>query len=468
MLDPPMSTLTQTAPPAGRGAPGRRRRGLLYLHEGRALLRLAGPIVLAQLGAIGMTTMDTVMVGPLGAEALAAMGVAHGVHMVTLMLCTGTLLGMSPLVSQAFGGGDRLECRRVLVQGLWLGVALSVPVIWISVRGEWLSLALGQETGVSALVGGYLNAIAWGILPLVLFFGCRQFLDGMGRTRPTMVLTFIGLGVNYLGNRLLIYGSDDLGIPAMGLVGSGWATTIVRWAMLLAMALYLYFHPDLAPFRGIRWRPEWLRIRRIGEIGTPAGLLLALEISLFAFAAVMMGWFGAVQLGAHQVALNIAATTFQIGLGVSLAGSIRVGQHIGARNRAGTHRAALATYALATASMGLCGIVFVAAPEWLIGLYTADPEIVALGASLLMVGALFQLTDAAQVAGVCVLRGAADTRVPAVMAALAYWVVGVPAAYVLGFHTSLGPIGIWAGLCVALTAAAVLLGLRARRVLWGV
>lgn len=461
-----MHTLTSTAARRAGHRPGRRRRGVLFLHESRALLRLAGPIVLSQLGAVGMSTMDTVMVGPLGAESLAAVGLASAVHMVTLMLCTGTLLGMSPLVSQAFGAGDRLECRRVLVQGLWLGAALSVPVVWISVRGEWLALALGQDPVVAALVGGYLHAIAWGVLPVVLFFGCRQFLDGMGRARPTMVMTFIGLGVNYIGNRLLIYGSDDLGIPAMGVVGSGWATTVVRWSMLVAMVLYMYFHPDLAPFRGIRWRPEWLRVRRIGVIGLPAGLLLALEISLFSFAAVMMGWFGAVQLGAHQVALNIAATTFQIGLGVSLAGSIRVGQHIGAGSRGGTHRAALATYALATASMGLCGVVFLAAPEWLIGLYTRDAAILALGSSLLMVGALFQLTDAAQVAGVCVLRGAADTRVPAVMAALAYWVVGVPAAYLLGFHTTLGPVGIWVGLCVALTTAAVLLGLRARRVLW--
>jgi multidrug resistance protein, MATE family len=461
-----MATMSQSVPRERSRPPGRRRRGLLYLNEGGKLMKLAGPIVLSQLGAVGMATMDTVMVGPLGAEALASMGLANAVHMVTLMVCTGTLLGMSPLVSQAFGAGDRLECRRVLVQGLWLGALLSGPVVWISVYGEWLALSLGQEAGVSQLVGGYLNAIAWGILPVVLFFGCRQFLDGMGRARPTMVMTFVGLGVNYIGNRILIYGWEDLGIPAMGVVGSGWATTAVRWAMLVSMALYMYFHPDLAPFRGIRWRPSWERIRRIAVIGTPAGLLLALEISLFSFAAVMMGWFGALELGAHQVALNIAATTFQIGLGISLAGSIRVGQHIGARNRSGSHRAALLTYGMATISMGLCGVVFLLAPEWLIGLYTRDTAIIALGSSLLMVGALFQVTDAAQVAGVCVLRGAADTRVPAVMAALAYWVVGVPAAYLLGFHTPLGPVGVWVGLCIALMAAASLLVWRTRQVLW--
>lgn len=463
-----MKTLSTSAPPAPRrrrATPGRRRRGLLYLHEGRMLLRLAGPIVVSQLGAIGMSTLDTIMVGPLGAGALAAVGLASALHMATLMVCIGVLLGMSPLVSQAFGAGNRLECRRWLVQGLWLGVLLSVPVVWISVEGEWLALILGQEPAVAEEVGAYLRAIAWGVLPVVLFFACRQFLEGMGRTRPVMVITFVGLAVNYLGNRVLIYGLDDW-VPAFGVVGSGWATTLVRWAMLAAMGIYLLAHPDLHPFRGIRWRPRLARLRRVAEIGTPAGLLLGLEIGLFSFSAVMMGWFGPLELGTHQVTINLAATTFQVGLGVSLAGTIRVGHHLGARNRAGTQRAALVTYGLAMGFMGLCALLFLAAPEWLLGLYTDDPAIIRLGSSLLLMAALFQLFDAAQVAGACVLRGAADTRIPALIAAVAYWVVGVPSAWLLGFHTSLGPMGVWAGLCIALAVAAVLLGWRVRRVLW--
>lgn len=444
---------------------GRRRRTRLFLHESRALARLAGPIMLSQLGAVGMNTTDTIMVGPLGAGALAAVGLASALHVTTLMLCTGTLLGMSPLVSQAFGAGDRLECRRVLVQGLWLSLLLTIPVVWITLQGERMALLLGQDPQVAKDVGAYLYAIAWGVLPVALFFAIRQFLDGMGLTRPAMVMTFLGLVLNFFGNKLLIYGWEGAHIPAMGLVGSGWATTVSRWAMLLALVAYLWVNPQLHPLQGISLRPVLSLVRRIAAIGTPAGAMLALEIGLFALAAVMMGWFGPVELGAHQVTLNLASTTFQLGLGVSLAGSIRVGHHLGARSGAGARRAARATYLLAMGAMGLCALVFLGAPGWLLHLYTDDPGVLQLGTRLLYIAALFQLFDAAQVSGVCVLRGAADTRVPAIIATVAYLAVGLPTAYLLGFHTPLGPVGIWTGLCLALATAALLLGARVRRVL---
>jgi multidrug resistance protein, MATE family len=445
--------------------PGRRRLGVLYLHEAGVLLRLAGPIILSQLGAVGMNTMDTIMVGPLGPEALAAAGLAASLHMAVLLICTGMLLGMGPLVSHAFGAGDRIECRRVLVAGLWLGSLLALPVIWLNFVGEPLALMLGQEPVVAQLAGGYMWALAWGVLPMVLFFSCRQFIEGLGLTRAPMLMTFFGLAVNYLGNRALIYGIDGW-VPAMGVVGSGWSTTVVRWAMLGAMVYYLVRHPELHPFRGVRWRPFAGKIRRIAQIGWPAGTQLGLEVGLFSFAAVMMGWFGALELGAHQVTINIAATTFMVALGVSIAGSIRVGQQIGAGSVSGARRVATLTYLLALGFMGACALVFVLMPEALIRLYTTDPEVVRLGGVLLLVAAAFQLFDGAQVAGFSVLRGAADTRIPMLMAALGYWGIGVPSAYLLGFHSPLGPAGVWAGLCVALAVVGLLLFWRARRVLW--
>lgn len=451
--------------PRRPAVPGRRRRGLLYLHEAGVLLRLAGPIILSQLGAVGMNTMDTIMVGPLGAESLAAAGLASALHMAVLLVCTGTLLGMGPLVSQAFGAGERLECRRVLVAGLWLGMLLGVPVVWLNAEGERLALLLGQPPEVARLAGGYMRALAWGVPPVVLFFACRQFIEGMGLTRAPMVMTFFGLAVNYLGNRALIYGIEGW-VPALGVVGSGWATTLVRWAMLGAMVYYLVRHPALHPFRGVRWRPDRERLRRIVQIGWPAGTQLGLEVGLFSFAAVMMGWFGPLEQGTHQVTINIASTTFMVALGISIAGSIRVGQQLGARNPGGARRAATLTYALAIGTMAVFALLFVLAPEFLIGLYTRDPGVLRLGVLLLWVAAAFQIFDGAQVAGFCVLRGAADTRVPMLLAALGYWVIGLPFAYLLGFHSPLGPVGVWAGLCIALAAVALLLYRRARRVIW--
>jgi MATE family multidrug resistance protein len=451
--------------PARSRRPGARRAALLLRHESNALLRIAGPIVLSQLGGVGMNTMDTIMVGPLGAVSLAAVGLGAGLHMAAIMVSTGVLLGMGPLVSQAFGAGNRQECRHVLMQGLWLALAMSVPMIALNVVGEPLALALGQDPLVAAIIGDYMWALAWGVVPLLLFMAFRGFLEGMGIAKPAMVITFIGLGVNFIGNSMFIHGVDGW-IPAMGAVGAGWSTTLVRWSMLIAMAIYIIRHPGLHPFRGVRWRPESLLLRRITTIGAPTGGQMGLEVGLFVFAAVMMGWFGAVELGTHQVTLNIAATTFMVALGVSIAGSIRVGQHIGARNHSGLKRSVVVTHVFAIGFMGLFAIVFVVAPESLLRLYTDDPEILRLGAQLLPIAAAFQVFDGAQVAGFCVLRGAADTRVPMLISFISFWMVGAVSSYVLGFVIGMGPVGVWIGLCIGLATASALLLIRIRRGIW--
>lgn len=460
--------------PTAATRPGRRRRALLYLHELRALTRVAGPLVVSQLGGIAMNTTDTIMVGPLGAEALAGAGLGNAIFMASLVVCTGTLMGMSPLVAQAFGAGDRMECRRVMVQGLWLAALLAVPMTVLCFFGLPIARALGQPESVARLAGGYLWAIGWGVPPMLLFVAFRQYLDGMSITRPAMVITFVGVAVNVLGNQLLIYGFT-VDLPLLGtwtvrpggLVGSGWSTTMVRWAMLGSMVAYVAWRRDLAPFAGMRLKPVAARLRRMLLIGAPIGGQLAAEVGVFAFAVVMMGWLSPVAQAAHQVAINAASTTFMVAMGTCVAGTIRVGQHVGAGSRRGVRRAALAMYGLVTAFMTASALAFLLAPRWILELYTGDPEIIATGMTLLVMAAAFQVFDGAQVAGLCALRGAADTRVPMWMTVLAYWVIGAPAAYLLGFHTRMGPQGVWLGLVISLIAAAVLLGWRVRRVLWG-
>ncbi|HEY8378907.1 MAG TPA: MATE family efflux transporter [Nannocystis sp.] len=419
----------------------------------------------SQLGQVGMNTVDTLMVGRLGATSLAAAAFSSAVHITTLQICFGVVMGMSPLVSQAFGAGELQRCRQVLVQGLWLAAALSIPLAWISLEGEPIARVLGQESDVAYLSGGYLFALAFGALPAALFVAFRQYLEGMGLTRAPMVITLFGLVLNVFANWIFIWGVEGW-IPAMGVVGAGWATTLVRWAMLFATIGYLLLHPSLRPFHGVHWRPERRLLDRMVRIGLPIGAQLGLEVGLFSFAAVMMGWFGAVELAAHQVTINIATTSFMVALGVSVAGSIRVGQHIGAGSRRGVRRAVAGTYVLALGFMGTCALIFVAAPRTLIGLYTADPAIIALGTTFLAFAAAFQLFDGAQVAGIFLLRGAADTRVPTILAALGYWGIGLPTAYVLGFHAPFGPAGIWTGLALALAVVAALMALRVRRILW--
>lgn len=436
-----------------------------YFTELRSLLRLAGPIIVSQVGQVGMNTTDTIMVGSLGATPLAAAGLGSAIHTFFVTISVGVIIGMAPLISQASGAGDTLQTRRTFVQGAWLAALLSIPVIIVSLAGHELSLMLGQAPEVAAAAGAYLRALAGSVPAVFLFMVYRQYLEGQGFARPAMAFTFLGLGLNVIMNYMFIYGVGDV-IPAMGLVGSGYATTLVRWVMVLGLVVYVTTRADLHPFRNVRLRPDPALLGRIITIGAPVGTQFGLEVGLFAFGAVMMGWVGPLELAAHQVTLNIAATTFMVALGVSLAGSIHVGQHIGAGRMNAMRRTVLATYTLALGFMSVCALLFLLAGESLIGLYTSDPAIVALGAQLLMVAAAFQVFDGAQVAGVSVLRGAADTRVPMIVCAIGYWGIGVPVGLMLGFRTALGPIGVWIGLSAGLGAVAIMLGLRVRRMLW--
>ena len=436
-----------------------------FLAELRGLLWLAAPIVVNQLGQVGMSVADTVMVGPLGPEPLAAGGLGSAVHHFGLTIGMGVVMGMAPLVSQAFGAGNRLHCRRVFVQGVWVALLVSLPITLLCLLGERVSLWLGQDPVVSALTGGYLMALAASIAPALLFIAARQYLEGMGHAIAPMVITFVGLAVNIGANRLFIYGAGDV-IPAMGVEGAGWATTVVRFTMLLAIVVFLATHRELHPLRGVRIRVRPALLRSIFVVGVPVGVQFGLEVGLFAFASIMMGWMGATELAAHQVTINIASVTFMVALGASLAGSIRVGQHIGAGRPAAMRRAVIGAYTLTLGFMACCAVLFLSIPRPLMLLYTPHEGIVGLGVRLLLLAAAFQIFDGAQVCGMAVLRGAADTRAPMLIAMVGYWFVGVPTAYVLGFHTSLGPVGIWMGLSVGLAAVALMLLLRVRRVLW--
>lgn len=434
--------------------------------ETGGLLRLAGPLVVSHLATIGLTTVDTLMVAPLGAIPLASLAAAVAIHVVLIMVGTGVVLGMTPLVSQAEGAADRPEARRVLVQGLWLASLISIPLVAVSLLGGPLARALGQEPGVAELAGDYLVALAPGILPLMLFTALRQFVEGLGFTKPSMVMLVGALCVNVPADWLLIYGRPELGIPAMGALGSAWATSIVRVAMLGAMVAYLARHPRLAPFRGVRFRPVPRRIRAIVRIGWPIGGQIGLEVGVFSAAALMMGWFGAAALAAHQITINLAATTFMVALGTSIAGTIRVGHHVGAGRSERVRLAVGATYILAVGIMALFAVAFVAVPEWLVGLYSNDPSVAPLAVGLLLVAAAFQVFDGAQVAGMCVLRGVGDTRVPMLIAGASYWGIGAPVGWLLAFPLGWGPRGIWIGLSVGLATAAAALALRVQHSFW--
>lgn len=433
-----------------------------------ASLRLAGPVVMAQLGQISMGFVDTVMVGRLGTEALAAVALGNTIFFFLYIVCIGVMAAVGPMVAQAFGAGEHEPIERTVRQGLWLGVVLAVPAFLLLWNvGPLLRLA-GQEPATVALAQAYLRAIVWGFLPGVWFMALRGLIEALSRPWPATVITLVGLVLNIGANYVLMFGK--LGLPALGVVGTGWASTVVFWFLFLALAALVVASEPFNTY-GIfsrLGRPDGQYFRELFQIGWPIGISYGVESGLFTVTALLMGLLGTTALAAHQVALQCAAITFMVPLGIGIATSVRVGQAVGRRDAAGVLRAGYVGIALALVFMIGTAVVFWTLPEPIIGIYLdlddpAKAETVQLAVALLGVAAVFQVFDGVQVASAGALRGLKDTRVPMLLAFFSYWILGLSAGYMLGFVGEQGAVGLWWGLVLGLSSAAVLLTLRFRR-----
>ncbi len=449
------------------------RPALTSRQEVAATLRLAGPVVAAQLAQMSMGFVDTVMVGRLGPEALAGVALGNTVFFFLLIVCTGVVSAVGPMVSQAYGAGERgagegAPIGRSVRQGLWLALALAVPATLLLYNVGVLLLALGQEPAAVRDAQAYLRAICWGFLPALAFVALRSFAEGVSRPLPVTAITAVGVALNAGANYALMFGA--LGLPALGLVGTGWASTLVFWFLLAALALYVFRG---APFRAYRIferlaAPDVQTFRTLFRIGWPIGISMGIEAGLFMITALMMGLLSTTALAAHQVALQCAAFTFMVPLGIGIAGSVRVGQAAGRGDAEGVRRAGYTAMLLAVGAMSAAAVLFWTLPETIVGLYL-DPEaqenrrVAELAVTLLGVAAVFQVFDGAQVAAAGALRGLKDTRVPMLIALVAYWGLGLSAGYVLGLRLGWGAPGLWWGLVMGLAAAAVLLTARFRR-----
>lgn len=428
--------------------------------ETRTLLRLAAPLIFGQVATLAMNFVDTVMAGRLSAEALAAVALGGAVWSSLFLFVIGTLSVLSPWVAQLAGAGAFPEVAPVVRQTGWIAAALAGLTILVMWRAEGLLALFDVQPGVLSLAAGYLDALAWGVPGIFLYMTLRYVSEGLAHTRPVLYVALLGLPFNVAGNWILMYG--ELGAPALGAIGCGYATAIVFSVQGLAMALYVTRSSVFDRVRPLlRWAaPE---VRAIGEllwVGVPIGVALFLEVSLFATVALLMASFGTVAVAAHQIAFNFCALTFMVPLGISMATTVRVGQAAGRRDPAGVRLAGWIGIGLAMAVQIVTAAVMLAVPGWIARIYTADPAVRAVGVQLLMLGAVFQLSDGAQVSAAGALRGIKDTRVPMIITVIAYWVVGLPAGYALGLHTALGPRGLWCGFIGGLTVAAVLLAWR--------
>jgi MATE family multidrug resistance protein len=432
------------------------------------MLRVAIPVVLAELGWMAMGVIDTIMVGPLGPEAIAAAGVGTSLHMAFAIFGMGLLLGLDTLVSQAFGARQIQECHRWLVHGVALALLLTPPLMLIC-WGVYLAIpSLGFHPAVEPLLGDYYGVIVWSSPWLLLYAAFRRYLQGMHLVKAVMFALVSANVVNAGANWALIYG--NLGFPAMGVAGAAWATLISRFYMaaVLLTAIVLYDRwrwSDLPTLAGHLHR-AWFK--RLLQLGFPAASTVALEVGVFASATALAGRLDPISAASHQIALNIAAVSFMIPLGLGSAGAVRVGHAVGAGDPPRAGAAGWTAIFLAIIVMVIAATTFVVMPRTLIGIFTRDESVLALGSTLLFVAAVFQLFDGLQGVTTGVLRGVADTRTPMITNLLAHWFFGLPVGYTLCFGFGIGVIGLWIGLSTGLIIAGVVLLYTWQRRIWAI
>lgn len=417
--------------------------------EIRPLLDLAIPLVLGELGWMTMGVVDTMMVGRVGAAAIGGVSLGSILFYAVAVFGMGLLLGLDPLVSQAFGAGRRADCHRWLLAGVILAVPLAAAMMAIILVIEANLGALGAHPDVRAQAGPYLRAIAWSMLPLLFYTALRRYLQGMNLVRPVMFSMISANLINAAANWILIFG--NLGAPAMGAEGAGWATCISRIYMVavLAFASVLRHGAELRLAIAARW-PRWSEYREMLGLGFPAAVQMAVEVGVFALTTVFIAQLDPASLAAHQVALSAASYSFMVPLGLGAAAAVRVGQAVGAGDRHAASAAGWCAILLGIAFMALAGIFFLAAPRWIGRIFTTDASVIDAAVTLLALAAVWQLFDGAQGVATGALRGAGNTRTAAMTHLFGYWAVGLPIGYWLCFRSGWGASGIWTGMCVAL------------------
>lgn len=428
--------------------------------EIRKVTHLALPIVLIQVGMMAMGTVDTMMLGRLSEHALASGALGNTFSFALLVPAMGLLFALDPLISQAWGAGERERVAAHFQRGLVLAALVSLPLSLVMWDASWILVLFRQNAEVIPDGAAYIRGLIFGNLPFLAFIVLRQTLTAMGGLWRALWAILVANLANVGANWLLIFGHG--GFPELGVLGSAYATAISRW--LMVAVLFLGSWRTLAPFL-VRLRGELKDFEaygRVFRIGLPIGALLSLEMWLFSAVALIMGSLGATELAAHQIALNLAAMSFQIPVGVAGAAAARVGLAIGRGDAAGARLSARVCLALGAGVMSLSAAAFAFLPGFLARLYTPDVDVLALATALIPIAALFQVFDGLQVVGSGILRGAADTRIPAVIGLVGYWGIGLPLGYVLAFQRGFGPPGLWWGLTLALATVAILLVLRIR------
>lgn len=455
--------MTGTASPAA-GARTPLVREAPFLHEIRATFALAWPIVLTNLAQMAITTTDVLVIGRLGPEALAAATLGANLYFALFIYGMGLAMATAPMLAQAVGArlGIIRDVRRSVRQGLWLCAGVSAAFILVMGETETILLALGQDPVLAERAATYVHTLRWGVLPALWFIVLRNFISALGRPRAAMVITIIAIGINAVLDVGLVLGA--FGLPALGLAGAGIASTLANLFLFGALALFAVADRRFRRFNlfGRWWRSDWPRLVEMLKIGLPISLTMGFEVTVFNAAAFMMGLIGTEALAAHAIALQVAAVTFMVPMGVGQAGTVRVGLAAGAGDAHRITMAGRSAILLGIGFMALSAIVMLSIPRTIIGLFldAGDPgvaETTRIAVGFLGIAAIFQLADGAQAVGAGLLRGLKDTAMPMIYAGIGYWGVGLGLGAGLAFGAGMGGTGLWIGLAAGLGTVAVLM-----------
>jgi len=437
----------------------------IFRSELRPTLRLALPLILAEIGWMSMVIVDTMMVGrlPYSAEAIGAVSIASSLFIVFAFFGEGLLIGLDTLVSQSFGAGHREDCHTSLLNGIYLSFAiapfLAIPV-WILPN---YFVRFGVTQPVAVLAAPYMRTLSAGLIPLLLYFAVRRTLQGMNMVRPIAFALVTANLINFLGNYVLIFG--HFGFHAYGVTGSGIATCISRTYLALVLVIYLLWYDARHKTELLKTpvQPDLARIRQLIALGFPAALQLTAEVSVFALVAALIARLGAIAQAGHQIALNTVAFTYMIPLGISSAAAVRVGQALGRRSPTDARNAGNTAILLGASFMASMSVALLVFPRIIARIYTTDETVIHSATILLMAGAAFQLFDGIQTVATGALRGTGDTRTPMLCHFSAYWLIGLPLGAYLCFRRNWGALGLWIGLSLSLILIGILLLLFWRR-----
>ncbi len=433
-----------------------------YRVETGALLRLAAPIVFTQLSLTFMGFADTIMVGHVSSAALAAVAIGNIYHWALLVFGQGILFALDPLVSQAYGAGDRQAVSDWFYRGLTVAIILSA-IFYVAFQfSAPILIACGQPLEIVPMASAFVRANALGVPAFFIFVALRQTLQSMSITRPLVIAAIIGNIANLILNYLLIFGHG--GFPAMGAAGAGLSTSLSRYLMMFVLVIgareglrdVLQKAPRLL---------EWAPYRRLLSIGLPTGIQIGLEVWAFMTVSLIMGTLGTLALGSHQIALQLASLSYMIPLGIGAAAATRVGNAIGRGDPTAARIAATTSLFVGAIIMLSFAFLFAAIPAALSRMFTDDAEVIRVAVVLLPIAALFQIFDATQAVACGILRGLADTRAAAIINLIGYWVLALPIGYALAFRANMGPTGLWWGLTLGLALVSVLLVARVRKML---